>query len=381
MSESDSEGDQNMARVGHMGHILRKTSVDIAQFIEAIEAAMRDVRFSDDVKESIAAADKKWCYKMSMVVSALYTDMLSFIHEESKIPDYFIRPEEGMRHISIVVGVFIDGEMMERELNSACLRFNNVITDMIEIYSSFEDKGGVDMVMCVGVVHDLLTILGELKPSIVAVAKWCKEKTEKKVLDELLPTPTSPMKRRRAAGSGSEDEEDICKTFRCAKGLVVDYDVREMSVKFKGRTYQIPHDYEYYLVFNEKTTVVAYESCLSVRYYRNCEMKWVSCKEIIKPEQGCGSGSGSGRFSTGSCAAKKVAAVRDTARRSLESALSKKSPAVCGGEGGACGLAARGKKAAKKQKAAKGDGGCGSDASSIGKDSLAGGSGSESDSV
>jgi hypothetical protein len=379
MSESDSEGDQNMARVGHMGHILRKTSVDIAQFIEAIEAAMRDVRFSDDVKESIAAADKEWCYKMSMVVSALYTDMLSFIHEESKIPDYFIRPEEGMRHISIVVGVFIDGEMMERELNSACLRFNNVITDMIEIYSSFEDKGGVDMVMCVGVVHDLLTILGELKPSIVAVAKWCKEKTEKKVLDELLPTPTSPMKRRRAAGSGSDDDEDICKTFQCAKGLIVDYDVREMSVKFDGRTYQIPHDYEYYLVFDEKTTVVAYESCLSVRYYRNGEMKWVSCKEIIKPEQGCGSGGG--RFSTGSCAAKKVAAVRDTARRSLESALSKKSPAVCGGEGGACGLAARGKKAAKKQKAAKGDGGCGSDASSIAKDSLAGGSGSESESV
>jgi hypothetical protein len=106
-------------------------------------------------------------------------------------------------------------------------------------------------------------------------------------------------------------------------------------------------------------------------------MKWVVCKEI-KPEQGCGSGSGSGRFSTGSCAAKKVAAVRDTARRSLESALCKKTPAVCGGEGG---LAARGKKAAKKQKAAKGDGGCGSDASSIAKDSLAGESGSESDAI
>jgi hypothetical protein len=170
-----------------------------------------------------------------------------------------------MRHISILEGICIDGEMMERELNSACLRFNHVITDMTEIYSSFEDQGGVDMVVCVGVVNDLLTILGELKPSIVAVAKWCKEKAEKKVLDDLLPTPTSPMKRRRAAGSGSEDEEDICKTFRCAKGLVVDYDVREMSVKFKGRTYQIPHDYEYYLVFNENTTVVAYESCLSVR--------------------------------------------------------------------------------------------------------------------
>jgi len=363
-----------MARVGHMGHILRKTSVDIAHFVEAIEAAMREVRFSDDVKESIAAADKEWCHKMSMVVSALYTDMLSFIHEESKIPDYFVRPEEGMRHIPIKGGVFIDGEMMERELNSACLRFNHVITDMTEIYSSFEDQGGVDMVVCVGVVHDLLTILGELKPSIVAVAKWCKEKTEKKVLDDLLPTPTSPMKRRRAAGSGSDDDEDICKTFRCAKGLTVDYDVREMSVKFDGRTYQIPHDYEYYLVFDEKTTVVAYESCLSVRYYRNGEMKWVSCKEIIRPEQGCGSGSGSRRFSTGSCAAKKVAAVR-------ESALCKKSPAVCGGEGGACGLAARGKKAAKKQKAAKGDGGCGSDASSIAKDSLSGESGSESNAV
>ena len=378
MSESDSEGDQNMARLGHMGHILRKTSVDITHFVEGIEAAMRDVRFSDNVNESIAAADNEWCYKMSMVVSALYTDMLSFIHEESKIPDYFVRPEESMRHISILEGICIDGEMMERELNSACLRFNHVITDMTEIYSSFEDQGGVDMVVCVGVVNDLLTILGELKPSIVAVAKWCKEKAEKKVLDDLLPTPTSPMKRRRAAGSGSEDEEDICKTFRCAKGLVVDYDVREMSVKFKGRTYQIPHDYEYYLVFNENTTVVAYESCLSVRYYRNGEMKWVVCKEIIKPEQGCGSGSGSGRFSTGSCAAKKVAAVRDTARRSLESALCKKTPAVCGGEGG---LAARGKKAAKKQKAAKGDGGCGSDASSIAKDSLAGESGSESDAI
>jgi len=381
MSESDSEGDQNMAKLGHMGNLLRKMSLDISNFNDAFEQAMSAVRASDDVTEAIAAADKEWCHKMSMFVSALYTDMLSFIDEESKIPAHFTRPEEGMRPIPHVAGLFIDGEVMERELNSACVRFNHVINDMIDIYSSWEDQGDVDMVICVGVVHDLLTILGELKPSIVTVAKWCKEKSEKKVLDDLIPTPTGLKKRRRAAGSSSEDEEDICKTFRCAKGLVVDYDVREMSVKFKGRTYQIPHDYEYYLVFNEKTTVVAYESCLSVRYYRNCEMKWVSCKEIIKPEQGCGSGSGSGRFSTGSCAAKKVAAVRDTARRSLESALSKKSPAVCGGEGGACGLAARGKKAAKKQKAAKGDGGCGSDASSIAKDSLAGGSGSESDSV
>ena len=370
-----------MARLGHMGNLLRKMSLDISNFNDAFEQAMCAVRASVDVTEAIAAADKEWCHKMSMFVSALYTDMLSFIDEESKIPAHFTRPEEGMRPIPHVAGLFIDGEVMERELNSACVRFNHVINDMIEIYSSWEDQGEVDMVVCVGVVHDLLTILGELKPSIVTVAKWCKEKTEKKVLDDLIPTPTGLKKRRRAAGTSSEDEEDICKTFRCAKGLVVDYDVREMSVKFKGRTYQIPHDYEYYMVFNENTTVVAYESCLSVRYYRNGEMKWVVCKEIIKPEQGCGSGSGSGRFSTGSCAAKKVAAVRDTARRSLESALCKKTPAVCGGEGGACGLAARGKKAAKKQKAAKGDGGCGSDASSIAKDSLAGESGSESDAI
>jgi hypothetical protein len=361
MSESDSEGDQNMAKLGHMGNLLRKMSLDISNFNDAFEQAMSAVRASDDVTEAIAAADKEWCHKMSMFVSALYTDMLSFIDEESKIPAHFTRPEEGMRPIPHVAGLFIDGEVMERELNSACVRFNHVINDMIDIYSSWEDQGDVDMVICVGVVHDLLTILGELKPSIVTVAKWCKEKSEKKVLDDLIPTPTGLKKRRRAAGSSSEDEEDICKTFRCAKGVIVDYDVREMSVKFQGRTYQIPHDYECYVIFNEKTTVVAYESCLSVRFYSNDVMKWVSCKEI-KAEQGCSSGGG--RYSTGSCAAKKVAAVRDAQPR-------KKTPAVCG------------KKAAKKQKAGwgGGDGGCGSDASSIAKDSLAGESGSESDAV
>jgi hypothetical protein len=394
MSDPDEVRDESMARFGHINNTMQKTSKNIDTFVNKIQDAMAAVRRSEDVGKAMIEADKKWRMNMSLFATGLYTDMLSLIHEDSMIPSDFSRPIDILRCISTAYGIQIDGEMMERGLCNACLRLNDVIGDINEVYITFEETGEVEVVVCVEIVHNLLTIIGDLKPNAVTVANWCNKKTTKWMMVEsaAVAAETAASRSRTggdgSSGSGGRPSDDAGSSMRymCARGNVVEYNEEDKIVTFRGVAYQIPDDRNDEPIFNTKTTVVAYESCLSIRFYRGSSLNWVICKEIVN-ERG-------GRFSTGSCGDKKILAHiasdggddggptyktrhGEIWKRKVDALsgvgsgkyMSKdgKTPAACGCGGG--GAACRGV-SSKRRKTGDGGAGGGDESSSVAEDSL-----------